>query len=125
MKLLISLFGCILLLAYKIFISFFNELTDGFVSAEVLASTVEKSWLSLHVQETTATFLTAALASRQSEQIPSQPRETGSSSTSPVTTNASASVDNKVLDDDKAKSENRAPPVEGEDPERTTRYLRT
>ncbi|KAJ0941548.1 putative Ubiquitin-like domain, UBX domain, Ubiquitin-like domain superfamily [Helianthus annuus] len=85
---------------------------DGFVSAEVLASTVEKSWLSLHVQETTATFLTAALASRQSEQIPSQPRETGSSSTSPVTTNASASVDNKVLDDDKAKSENRAPPVE-------------
>ncbi|KAJ0606118.1 hypothetical protein HanHA300_Chr02g0070521 [Helianthus annuus] len=97
----------------------------GFVTAEVLASTLEKSWLSLHVQETTATFLTAALASRQSEQIPSQPRETGSSSTSSVTTNASASVDNKVLDDDKAKSENRAPPVEGEDPERTTSYLRT
>ncbi|KAM0024941.1 putative Ubiquitin-like domain, UBX domain, Ubiquitin-like domain superfamily [Helianthus debilis subsp. tardiflorus] len=89
---------------------------EGFVTAEVLASTLEKSWLSLHVQETTATFLTAALASRQSEQIPSQPRETGSSSTSSVTTNAGASVDNKVLDNDKEKSENRAPPVEEKNP---------
>ncbi|XP_062144624.1 plant UBX domain-containing protein 11 isoform X2 [Alnus glutinosa] len=39
---------------------------DGFVSAEDLASSLEKAWLSLHIQETTATFLTAALASRNS-----------------------------------------------------------
>ncbi|GFP80713.1 UBX domain-containing protein 4 [Phtheirospermum japonicum] len=36
---------------------------EGFVSADVLASSLEKAWLSLHVQETTAAFLTAALAS--------------------------------------------------------------
>ncbi|KAK4433797.1 Plant UBX domain-containing protein 11 [Sesamum alatum] len=36
---------------------------EGFVSANVLASSLEKAWLSLHVQETTAAFLTAALAS--------------------------------------------------------------
>ncbi|KAL9140535.1 hypothetical protein ABFS82_14G043200 [Erythranthe guttata] len=36
---------------------------DGFVSADVLASSLEKAWLSLHVQDTTAAFLTAALAS--------------------------------------------------------------
>ncbi|KAK1435265.1 hypothetical protein QVD17_01026 [Tagetes erecta] len=85
---------------------------EGFVNAEVLASTLEKAWLSLHVQETTATFLTAALASRQSEQIPSETRETGSSSTSSTNTNASALVDKKDLDNDKEKSKNRAPLVE-------------
>ncbi|CAA0819832.1 Plant UBX domain-containing protein 11 [Striga hermonthica] len=37
---------------------------EGFVSADVLASSLEKAWLSLHVQETTAAFLSAALASR-------------------------------------------------------------
>ncbi|KAJ4723171.1 plant UBX domain-containing protein 11 [Melia azedarach] len=39
----------------------------GFVSAELLASSLEKAWLSLHIQETTATVLTAALASNKSE----------------------------------------------------------
>ncbi|KAK9072520.1 hypothetical protein SSX86_008954 [Deinandra increscens subsp. villosa] len=85
---------------------------DGFVSAEVLASNLEKAWLSLHVQETTATFLTAALASRQSDQIPSETRDVGSSSTSSASTNASASVNKKDLHNDKEKSENRAPLVE-------------
>ncbi|KAL7124364.1 hypothetical protein ABFS83_14G043600 [Erythranthe nasuta] len=36
---------------------------DSFISADVLASSLEKAWLSLHVQDTTAAFLTAALAS--------------------------------------------------------------
>ncbi|XP_065867616.1 plant UBX domain-containing protein 11 isoform X2 [Euphorbia lathyris] len=40
----------------------------GFVNAEVLASSLEKAWLSLHMQETTATVLTAALASKKLEQ---------------------------------------------------------
>jgi len=40
---------------------------EGFVSAEDLASSLEKAWLSLHIQDTTVTFLTAALASRNSE----------------------------------------------------------
>ncbi|KAL1561363.1 plant UBX domain-containing protein 11-like [Salvia divinorum] len=35
---------------------------EGYVPADVLASSLEKAWLSLHVQETTAAFLTAALA---------------------------------------------------------------
>ncbi|KVH90906.1 Ubiquitin supergroup, partial [Cynara cardunculus var. scolymus] len=77
---------------------------EGFVSAEVLVSTLEKAWLSLH--ETTASFLTAALASRQSEQIPSEAapttaREIGSSSSTPSSnTNASASEINSKLGDD-------------------------
>ncbi|XP_048234071.1 plant UBX domain-containing protein 11 isoform X2 [Ricinus communis] len=40
---------------------------SGFISAEVLASNLEKAWLSLHIQETTATVLTAALASKKPE----------------------------------------------------------
>ncbi|XP_015887028.2 plant UBX domain-containing protein 11 [Ziziphus jujuba] len=40
---------------------------EGFVSAEVLASSLEKVWLSLHIQETTVTVLSAALASKKSE----------------------------------------------------------
>ncbi|XP_057960060.1 plant UBX domain-containing protein 11 isoform X3 [Malania oleifera] len=43
--------------------------TEGFVSAEILASSLERAWLSLHIQETTATVLTAALASK--EAVPS------------------------------------------------------
>ncbi|XP_042751740.1 plant UBX domain-containing protein 11 isoform X1 [Lactuca sativa] len=79
---------------------------EGFVSGEVLASTLEKEWLSLHVQETTASFLSAALVSRQSEQIPSAippstSLETGSSSTLSVNTNDNASVDKKDADHDK------------------------
>ncbi|XP_057778990.1 plant UBX domain-containing protein 11 isoform X2 [Salvia miltiorrhiza] len=35
---------------------------EGFVHADMLASSLEKAWLSLHVQETTAAFLTAAIA---------------------------------------------------------------
>ncbi|XP_024987201.1 plant UBX domain-containing protein 11 isoform X2 [Cynara cardunculus var. scolymus] len=91
---------------------------EGFVSAEVLVSTLEKAWLSLHVQETTASFLTAALASRQSEQIPSEAapttaREIGSSSSTPSSnTNASASVDKTDIDHDKEKSKNSAPLIE-------------
>ncbi|KAM7489970.1 hypothetical protein LguiB_027454 [Lonicera macranthoides] len=63
--------------------------SEGFVSAEVLASSLEKAWLSLHIQETTATFLTAALASGKAEQPASGASDTttfeqGSSSRSDV-----------------------------------------
>ncbi|KAK3001507.1 hypothetical protein RJ639_021354 [Escallonia herrerae] len=63
--------------------------SQGFVTAEILASSLEKAWLSLHIQETTATFLTAALASKNSEQLASQTAnaailEQGSSSSSSV-----------------------------------------
>ncbi|KAK6781390.1 hypothetical protein RDI58_023574 [Solanum bulbocastanum] len=37
----------------------------GFVSADNLSSSLEKAWLNLRVQDTTATFLTAALASKK------------------------------------------------------------
>ncbi|CAM8986349.1 unnamed protein product [Rhodiola kirilowii] len=36
---------------------------EGFVTAETLQSTIDKAWLSLRLQETTASILTAALAS--------------------------------------------------------------
>ncbi|KAL3642097.1 hypothetical protein CASFOL_012912 [Castilleja foliolosa] len=45
---------------------------EGFVSADVLASSLEKAWLSLHVQETAAAFLTATLASGVSETASSE-----------------------------------------------------
>ncbi|XP_059296023.1 plant UBX domain-containing protein 11 isoform X1 [Lycium ferocissimum] len=58
----------------------------GFVSADNLASSLEKAWLSLHVQETTATFLTAALASKKElvSQASSVTSEVGSSSSAQI-----------------------------------------
>lgn len=44
---------------------------EGFVAAEILASNLEKTWLSLHIQETTATVLTAALALKKSDPLAS------------------------------------------------------
>ncbi|XP_043710016.1 plant UBX domain-containing protein 11 isoform X2 [Telopea speciosissima] len=45
---------------------------EGYISAEDLVSCIEKAWLNLHNQETTATFLTAALAVKKSEVMSSQ-----------------------------------------------------
>lgn len=42
---------------------------EGFITAEVLASSLEKAWLNLHIQETTASVLTAALAAKKTEQL--------------------------------------------------------
>nr|XP_019071221.1 plant UBX domain-containing protein 11 isoform X4 [Solanum lycopersicum] len=58
----------------------------GFVSAENLASSLEKAWLSLHVQDTTTTLLTAALASRKDlvSGASSVTAEVGSSSSAQV-----------------------------------------
>ncbi|CAI9117372.1 OLC1v1018756C1 [Oldenlandia corymbosa var. corymbosa] len=56
---------------------------DGFFTADIVASSIEKSWLSLHIQETTATYLTAALASKNqptSETSGSSSSDQGSSS---------------------------------------------
>ncbi|KAG6742531.1 hypothetical protein POTOM_053403 [Populus tomentosa] len=52
--------------------------SEGFVSAEVLASGLEKAWLNLHIQETTATVLTAALALKKSEPPSSGSSDIGS-----------------------------------------------
>ncbi|CDP16563.1 unnamed protein product [Coffea canephora] len=38
---------------------------EGFVAADALSSSIEKAWLSVHIQETTATYLSAALASKK------------------------------------------------------------
>jgi hypothetical protein len=35
---------------------FVNNFTDGFVSAEDLASSLEKAWLSLHIQVYSCSF---------------------------------------------------------------------
>lgn len=58
----------------------------GFVSADNLASSLEKAWLSLHVQDTTTTLLTAALASRKDlvSGASSVTSEVGSSSSAQV-----------------------------------------
>ncbi|XP_010268290.1 PREDICTED: plant UBX domain-containing protein 11 [Nelumbo nucifera] len=42
---------------------------EGYISAEALASRIEKAWLSLQMQEATATVLTAALASKKAESL--------------------------------------------------------
>ncbi|KAF8087099.1 hypothetical protein N665_0600s0045 [Sinapis alba] len=41
---------------------------EGFIAAEDLSSSLEKAWLGLHIQETTANIFSAALASQNSEQ---------------------------------------------------------
>ncbi|CDY30388.1 BnaA04g24890D [Brassica napus] len=46
---------------------------EGFIAAEDLASSLEKAWLGLHIQETTASIFSAALASQNSEQPTSSP----------------------------------------------------
>ncbi|KAF7133078.1 hypothetical protein RHSIM_Rhsim09G0032600 [Rhododendron simsii] len=61
---------------------------EGFVGAELLASTLEKAWLGLHIQETTATFLSAALASNKLE-----PLRTNSSNTAQFEEGSSSSLD--------------------------------
>ncbi|KAF2300135.1 hypothetical protein GH714_009401 [Hevea brasiliensis] len=48
----------------KLFVVYISE---GIVGAEALASSLEKAWLNLHIQETTATVLTAALTSKKPE----------------------------------------------------------
>ncbi|WKA09932.1 hypothetical protein VitviT2T_027540 [Vitis vinifera] len=48
-----------------------GALPEGFVAAEILAFNLEKTWLSLHIQETTATVLTVALTSKKSDPLAS------------------------------------------------------
>ncbi|KAL4282339.1 hypothetical protein GQ457_03G025520 [Hibiscus cannabinus] len=72
--------------------------SEGFVSAEVLASSLEKAWLSLHIQETTAAVLSAALASKKYESSSSGAStvnlsEQGSSSSASVPSTTTADVD--------------------------------
>ncbi|PKI74151.1 hypothetical protein CRG98_005389 [Punica granatum] len=56
---------------------------EGFIDAENLASSLEKAWLSFHIQETTASVMAAALARTTSEPSTSQ--------ASPVTSNEEGS----------------------------------
>ncbi|KFK37161.1 hypothetical protein AALP_AA4G221100 [Arabis alpina] len=46
---------------------------EGFIAAEELASSLEKAWVGLHIQETTASIFSAALASQNVEQPASSP----------------------------------------------------
>ncbi|PHU21175.1 hypothetical protein BC332_06282 [Capsicum chinense] len=85
----------------------------GFVSVDNLASSLEKAWLSLHVQETTATFLTAALASKKG------PVSGTSSVTSEVGSSSSAQVSpaqaGTQIQSPMAIPSNNSQIVEGED----------
>ncbi|XAR71134.1 hypothetical protein NMG60_11028260 [Bertholletia excelsa] len=71
----------------------------GFVNAEVLISSLEKAWLGLHVQETTTTFLTAALASKKNESF-----GTNTSTTSFEQGSSSSMVSPASLINDQAQS---------------------
>ncbi|KAL6580722.1 hypothetical protein OROMI_006645 [Orobanche minor] len=71
----------------------------GFVSADVLASSLEKAWFSLYVQETAAAFLTAALAS--GKLLPPGTSETASSEqVTPGTCVSKQSTDVDILSPD-------------------------
>ncbi|XP_051118191.1 plant UBX domain-containing protein 11 [Andrographis paniculata] len=65
----------------------------GSVSADVLASSLEKAWLSLHFQETTAAFLTAALASGTPKTSPSEQVTPETNAAMPSTDDNSQSLD--------------------------------
>ncbi|MBA0864468.1 hypothetical protein Goshw_003261, partial [Gossypium schwendimanii] len=78
----------------KLFVVYVSE---GSISAEVLASSLEKAWLSLHIQETTAAVLSAALASKKYESSSSgsstvSQSEQGSSSSASVPSTTMANV---------------------------------
>ncbi|KAK9932484.1 hypothetical protein M0R45_019721 [Rubus argutus] len=75
---------------------------EGFVSAEVLASSLEKVWLGLQIQETTATVLSAALASKKSE-----PSTSGVPTT--VSTDEESSSVTAVLSDQGSSSSTAVP----------------
>ncbi|XP_074341441.1 plant UBX domain-containing protein 11 isoform X2 [Apium graveolens] len=69
---------------------------NGLLSAEVLASSLEKAWLNLHLQETAASVLTAALATQKTEllaqgnsgyNLPGQRTSSSSDAPSPLTDN--------------------------------------
>ncbi|KAL5539526.1 hypothetical protein UlMin_045181 [Ulmus minor] len=84
---------------------------EGFVSAEVLASSLEKVWLSLHIQETTAAVLSAALASKTSE-----PSTSGVPSTScPDQGSSSSTVVLSSLSDKPDKSPDAATGVNSDE----------
>ncbi|KAL6526688.1 hypothetical protein OROGR_015778 [Orobanche gracilis] len=71
----------------------------GFVSADVLASSLEKAWFSLYIQEITAAFLTAALAS--GKQLSPGTSETASSEqVTPETCVSTQSTDVDILSPD-------------------------
>ncbi|ESQ38939.1 hypothetical protein EUTSA_v10001393mg [Eutrema salsugineum] len=71
---------------------------EGFIAAEDLASSLEKAWVGLHIQETTASILSAALASQNSEQPDSSasnvvlPSEGGSLDAAVASPSAASSV---------------------------------
>lgn len=75
---------------------------EGFVSAEVLASSLEKVWFGLQIQETTATVLSAALASKNSE-----PSTSGVPTT--VSTDEESSSITAVLSDQGSSSSTAVP----------------
>ncbi|KAK4744001.1 hypothetical protein SAY87_010313 [Trapa incisa] len=62
---------------------------EGFIDSESLASSLEKAWLSLHIQETTASIMAAALAGRASSYQASSvvPSEQGSPSSALIPSN--------------------------------------
>ncbi|KAL6526681.1 hypothetical protein OROGR_015771 [Orobanche gracilis] len=71
----------------------------GFVSADVLAFSLEKAWFSLYIQETTTAFLTAALAS--GKQLSPGTSETASSEqVTPGTCVSTQSTDVDILSPD-------------------------
>ncbi|KAJ4968220.1 hypothetical protein NE237_014921 [Protea cynaroides] len=87
---------------------------EGYINAEDLVSWMEKAWLSLRNQETTATFLTAALASKESElmspQFPNAALSAqGSSSSTEV---PSSSTDKPPLQDAENKQLVTSVPVD-------------
>ncbi|KAL3829233.1 hypothetical protein ACJIZ3_018035 [Penstemon smallii] len=72
---------------------------EGYIAADALASSLEKAWLSLHVQDTTAAFLTAALASKNqfasgsSETTSSEQETPGTHASLPLTDTHTLSLD--------------------------------
>ncbi|GMN31258.1 hypothetical protein TIFTF001_044559 [Ficus carica] len=90
---------------------------EGFISAEVLASSLEKVWLSLNIQDTTAAILSAALASKTSEPSTSGVSTTASSdqgssdvAQSPLTDNYDKSPDTKTEASSHKSEEHKSDP---------------
>ncbi|CAH8374012.1 unnamed protein product [Eruca vesicaria subsp. sativa] len=87
---------------------------EGFIAAEDLASSLEKAWLGLHIQETTASIFSAALASQNSEQPASSasnvvlPPEGGTSDAVVASQSTGTSVQSSERKSTKEKSDGTA-----------------
>ncbi|KAJ6825041.1 plant UBX domain-containing protein 11 isoform X2 [Iris pallida] len=81
------------------------KFAEGYISAKDFVGAIEKTWASLHFQETAATLLTAALVSTKPEHFSSSSQDVAqvNSSASDVSTSAEENLSSAQIDDNETR----------------------